>query len=233
MTITEYQSAVALIQQEGITLRSKPVGPNDVLLIAETATKQYRFEKRDEVNRWWADYTPLTNQQVQDLLQLALRTYHYHANSCYKAGAYLASCIMLGAGVEAVIIAVTNYLYNQAVNTTSAPKKGKKTRYLLDWRFSDLLNVAMELKWLPEELTLLDKLDHRPVKGPVKTDSIREVRNLVHPARALQDRVGKEYTEEELVILYATCHAVYGYVQDMLINHIRKFDPSYEGPHVN
>jgi hypothetical protein len=26
---------------------------------------------------------------------------------------------------------------------------------------------------------------------------------------------------------------VYGYVQDMLINHIRKFDPSYEGPHVN
>jgi hypothetical protein len=35
-----------------------------------------------------------------------------------------------------------------------------------------------------------------------------EVRNLVHPARYLKDRKGKEYTHEELRTLYATCQAV-------------------------
>jgi hypothetical protein len=52
---------------------------------------------------------PLTFEQTNQLLQLALRTYHEQARTCYKAKAYLASCIMAGAVVEAVLTAVTCY----------------------------------------------------------------------------------------------------------------------------
>jgi hypothetical protein len=227
MTIAEYQSAAALINQEGVTLHSEPLGPNDVLLIAETATEQHRFESRDEVYSWWADYTPLTDDQLKKLWHLAAHTYLDQASRCHDAKAYLASCIMIGAAIEALLTWITNLLYSEAVNTTTAPKKGKKTRHLLDWRFFDLLNVAMELRWLPEELTLLNEPDF---KGSVRTDSIREVRNLVHPARVLQDRAGKEYTEEELTILYATCLTVFSLVQDQLVKDICKYRPAFKFP---
>jgi hypothetical protein len=41
------------------------------------------------------------------------------------------------------------------------------------------------------------RLDFRAVKTPVQSDTIRKVRNLVHPARYLKERAG-EYTPEEL-----------------------------------
>jgi hypothetical protein len=61
--------------------------------------------------------SPLTNTQVQELLHLALRTYHDQAAMCHKAKAYLASCIMAGAVVEAVLTATTCYLYDEALKT--------------------------------------------------------------------------------------------------------------------
>ena len=152
----------------------------------------------------------LTHAEVNDLLQLALHTYHTQAELCSKADAPLASCIMIGATVEAVLMAVTSLLFDKAVKTAKAPKRKGKTKHLLDWQLSELLNVAKEAKWLPEELTLDEKLDCRTVKNPLRTDTIREVRDLVHPARYLKDRSRKkEYTREELRTLYITCHSAY------------------------
>jgi hypothetical protein len=137
---------------------------------------------------------------------------------------------MAGAALEAVLTSVTAFLYEDALKTQKAPKEKGKTKHLLKWSFYELLDVAKEAKWIPEELKLEESLDPRTVKHPVRTDTIREVRNLVHPARYLQDRSGKEYTEEELRLLYATCHTVYGFVQNILIEHIRKLHPNYNPP---
>jgi len=177
--------------------------------------------------------SPLTNAQVQELLHLALRTYHDQAAMCHKAKAYLASCIMAGAVVEAVLTATINYLYPEALKTGKAPKYNRGPRKgeikdLLEWSLNDLLIVAKKSKWLPENVILEPQLDLRKVKAPVSTDSIRKLRNLVHPVRYLQDMPGKEYTEEKLNILYATCHAVYTHVQDVLVKDIQKSHPSYK-----
>jgi hypothetical protein len=158
--------------------------------------------------------SPLTLAQVQELLQIALNTYHEQAGLCMNAKAPLASCIMLGATVEAVLTAVTCLLFEEALRTGKAPKYTKGVRKgetldLLDWKFFQLLDVAKAAKWLPENLYLEERLDRRGVKGPVAIDTIRKVRNLVHPALYLKDRKGKEYTLEELLTLYATCHAAY------------------------
>jgi hypothetical protein len=169
---------------------------------------------------------PLTSAQVDALLQIALNTYHEQAGLCMNAKAPLASCIMVGATLEAVLTAVTCLLFDEALRTGKAPKfkKGPRkgqTLDLLEWKFFHLLDVAKEAKWLPEELHLDEKIDKRPVKIPVPTDTIREVRNLVHPARYLKDREGKEYTHEELVTLYVTCHAAY----DCLIKKLYELYP--------
>jgi hypothetical protein len=178
--------------------------------------------------------SPLSNDQVQELLRIALRTYHDQAEMCYKAKAYLACCIMAGAVVEAVLTATVCYLYDDALKTGKAPNyKGDHPRKgeikeLLEWQLYDLLAVAKKAKWLPEKLTLEKRIDLREVKTPVSPDSIRKLRNLVHPARYLQDRLGKDYTQNELVTLYATCHEVYTHVQNVLVKHIRKSHPSYD-----
>jgi hypothetical protein len=147
-------------------------------------------------------------------MAMIVRMYHAQAELCVRANAPLASCIMVGASVEAMLTIIALIFFEKAIQTGNAPKysKGKRkgeTKELLDWKFFELLDVAKKLKWLPEELEPEHSMDPRPVKTPVRTDTIREVRNLVHPARYLKDRKGKEYTHEELRTLYATCHAVY------------------------
>ncbi len=146
-------------------------------------------------------------------MAMIMHIYYAQAELCVRADAPLASCIMVGATVEALLTIIALIFFDEAIQTGNAPKysKGKRkgeTKELLDWKFVQLLNVAKEARWLPEELEPEQSMDPRPVKTAVRTDTIREVRNLVHPARYLKDRKGKEYTHEELRTLYATCQAV-------------------------
>jgi hypothetical protein len=109
------------------------------------------------------------------------------------------------------------------------PREGQ-TKDLLEWSLNDLFIVAKKAKWIPATLTLEKRFDHRKVKSPVPTNSITKMRNLVHPARYLKDMPGKEYTEEEMKILYASCHAVYTHVQDVLVKDVRKSHTSDNHP---
>jgi hypothetical protein len=128
--------------------------------------------------------SPLTKNEAVELLQIALNTYHEQAALCSGAGASLASCVMVGATVEAILTAVTCLFFEDALQTGEVPKyKNGKTKPLDKWQFTDLLAIAKAAKWLPDELDLEERLDLRAVKNPVRTDTIREVRNLVHPVR--------------------------------------------------
>jgi hypothetical protein len=157
--------------------------------------------------------SPLTTAQVQNL-QRIIHLYFAQLERCTSANAPLASCIMVGAIVEAMLTMIANIFFKEAIQTGKAPKYSKTKRKgetweLLKWKFSQLLDVAKGAKWLPEQIEPESRLDPRPVKTPVRTDTILAVRNLVHPARYLKDREGKEYTNEELGTLYATCQAVF------------------------
>jgi hypothetical protein len=149
------------------------------------------------------DDSPLSSKQVVDLCQLAL-TYHDQSTKSYNAGAPLASCVMIGATLEAILMAVVCMLYDEALKTGEAPRK----KPLLKWDLGDLLKVAKAAKWLPEELQLDPRLDPLGIQT-VPTDSIRQIRNFVHPARYFRERAGKPYTAEDVRTLYAVCHAAY------------------------
>jgi hypothetical protein len=147
------------------------------------------------------DDTPLKLEEVLQLLDLARNNYQRQSHACLAAKAPLGSCILAGAAVETILIAVTCLLYPEAILTGKAPKytecgRTGETKELLNWSFYELLKVARAAKWIPDTVKLKDTLDFRPQKTQVRTDSIREVRNLVHPARYLKDRGGKEYTHE-------------------------------------
>jgi hypothetical protein len=173
-----------------------------VLRPVRASHKDFKMPKTE------ADF-PLDGVVAFELLRLAT-IYHEQANASRKEGARLASCVMLGATVEAMLIAVINLFCEEA--RPVAIEKKLKLEDLLRWDFGKLLDVAKDAKLLPEKLNLHPKMDPRAVKDPVPTDKIREVRNLVHPGRYLRERGGKEITQEELDTLYATCHAAYAYL---------------------
>jgi hypothetical protein len=173
------------------------------------------------------DDCPLTLEQAMGLLKLSLNPYHAEADTCLKSGAPLSSCVMVSAALEALLTTVTCLLFKEAILSKKAPrhKKGPHKGQLiplLKWRFFDLLDVAIDCGWLPESLTLAPHLDFRPTKEPVPVGKIRAARNLVHPARYLMDRGQTDYTREELLILYATCHAAYDCIQKKVRESIRQ-----------
>jgi hypothetical protein len=74
--------------------------------------------------------TPLTVEETNELLRLAAEIYQKQADRCFNAGAFLAGCIMAGAAVEAILMAVTCFLYDDAVKAGKAPRrKGKIAPY--------------------------------------------------------------------------------------------------------
>lgn len=159
-----------------------------------------------------ADF-PLNFAQVMSLIRLA-HSYHSQANASRQAKAHLGGCVMLGATVEAMLIVVINLFCDEA--RPFAKAKNMKMAELLRWDLGQLLDIAKEAGLLPHLLTLSDKMDRRSVREPVPTDSIRQIRNLVHPGRYLRKRGSAEITGEELDLLYATCHAAYSYLSDRI-----------------
>jgi hypothetical protein len=81
------------------------------------------------------NHPPMTLTEVITLLKLAVNIYHEQSKRSRDAGAPLAACVMVGATLEAVLISVTNLLYDAAIKTGEAPKKGKKIKRLSDWTF--------------------------------------------------------------------------------------------------
>ena len=142
--------------------------------------------------------------KVSTLIRLAF-SYHEQAGASRQAKAHLAACIMLGATVEEMLIIVINLFCDETRRVADA--KNLKLRELLRWDLGQLLDVAKTAGLLPNKLTLEEKLDRRTVRDPVPTDTIREIRNLVHPGRYLRKRGGGEITQNELDMLYGTCHA--------------------------
>jgi hypothetical protein len=154
---------------------------------------------------------PLKENEWRELLKLAM-DYQKQADACYRAEARVASCVMIVAGVEAMLIVVAN-LFCEDAKKFLAGKKHSKMKDLLYWDFDQLLRVAEEAKWLPAELTIRPDMDCREIRPPVTTDTIRQVRNFVHPGRFVRQRPGEEISLAELAIQYGTCHAAYSCLQ--------------------
>jgi hypothetical protein len=126
----------------------------------------------------------------------ALSTYGTEANACYDAGAYLASCVMLGASIEGFLLLLISLFPEESFRTATGKKL--KNRNLLKWKLGELLAVARELNWLPSDLS-----------NALSGDDVQKLRNLVHPGRLVKDSSGRTIDEQKLDALHATCFEIY------------------------
>ena len=143
-------------------------------------------------------FTTLTAEEERELYRLQ-RLYWREALRCEKAKAYLAGCILLGSALETLLILMINVYPEEAERTGKAPSRKGAPRPLLDWRFSDLLRVAKAANWLPAALDVdTDNWDRRKARIGDYAEVVREVRDLVHPTRYVQDHHRKRVTARYL-----------------------------------
>lgn len=146
----------------------------------------------------------LSEDMYIEVLRLA-RLYQREATRCQESKAYLAGCVMIGAAFEASLLAFANCYSEEALGSTAAPRRKMEVKPLVDWSLAELLAVAKERNWLPSALSLHDEWDEAKAKIGDYGEVIREIRNLVHPARYALDwqskRITKKYLEGVFEIL--------------------------------
>ncbi len=146
----------------------------------------------------------LPEELYNEVLRLA-GYYHREAEKCRDSKAFLAGCIMIGAAFEALLLAFVNCYPEEASASEVAPRRRGVVKPLLDWSLADLLAVAKERNWLPSGLSLDDEWNEARAQIGDYGEVIRQIRNLVHPARYVVDfprkRITKRYLESAFEIL--------------------------------
>jgi hypothetical protein len=139
-----------------------------------------------------------TQEEAKDLYRIT--TYYWkEARRCEEAGAYLAACVLIGSALEAMLMLVVYVYDGEALATGKIQTVGGKAAELRRLDLTQLLAVAKAADWLPSsEHTDGSTKRQRKHIGDLAI-VIRDVRNLVHPARYVSDhyrrRVTKRYSE--------------------------------------
>lgn len=140
----------------------------------------------------------LTEEQYNEVLRLS-RAYYREACKCMDNKAYLAGCIMMGAALEASLLAFANCYSDEAICSKSARTKKGSIKPLVDWSLGRLLAVAKEQDWLHSGLSLDAEWDNKKAQIGDWAEVLRQIRNLVHPAKHMHDlprkRITKRYLE--------------------------------------
>jgi hypothetical protein len=145
----------------------------------------------------------LTEEQHNEVLHLS-RLYYREAHKCKKGKAYLARCVMMGAALEASLLAFVNCYPDEALCSPNVPTKEGKTKPLVKWSLAELLTVAKERGWLPSGLSPNQQWAARNAHIGDYAEALRQTRDLVHPIRYALDlpqkRVTKRYLERSFEI---------------------------------
>ena len=142
-------------------------------------------------------FTTLNDEQERELYRLS-RFYWKEALKCEEAKAFLAGSVMLGSALETLLLLMINVYPEEAELTGCVPMRKGVARPLMQWRLADLLKVAKAAHWLPSGLNLEDDWDRRKAKVGDYAEVVRMVRNLVHPARYVEDHYRNRVTAKYL-----------------------------------
>jgi hypothetical protein len=157
----------------------------------------------------------LTEEQYNEVIRLS-GVYYREAKRCMGSKAYLAGCIMMGAALEATLLAFANCYSDEALRSTIAPTKRGKIKPLADWRLQELLAVAKEQRWLQSSLSPNEEWNNKKAQIGDWAEVLREIRNLIHPVRHMFDlprnRITKRYLE--------TAFEIFEVATDYLLNKI-------------
>ncbi|SRR5579883_3400161 len=151
-------------------------------------------------------FTILTDEQTKELWRLN-RFYWKEAKRCEEAKAYLAGCVMLGSALENILTLMISLYHDEADRTGKVPHDKGKPKPLLKWKLDELLRVAKAATWLPAGLKQGEAWDSKKARVGDYAEAAREMRNLAHPARYVQDhprgRVTKRYLQRQFEIVLA------------------------------
>lgn len=104
------------------------------------------------------------------------------AQRCQHAGAYLASVIIMGSILEALLLARCSQSPSDSYQANAAPKdKAGKNVVLHDWSLHALIEVSVERGWLKTD------------RGGF-SHALRESRNIVHPYAHARNRANFDET---------------------------------------
>jgi hypothetical protein len=142
-------------------------------------------------------FTTLNMEQERELYRLS-RFYWKEALRCEKAKVFLAGSVMLGSALETLLLLMVNVYAEEAERTGCVPMRKGVAQPLMQWTLADLLKVAKAANWLPSGLNLKDGWDSRKAKVGDYAEVVRMVRNLVHPARYVEDHYRSRVTAKYL-----------------------------------
>lgn len=117
------------------------------------------------------DLTSLTT--VMPDLENVIQARWLEAQKCQLAGAYIASVVMMGSILEALLLARANQSPSDAYRASAVPSRKGSQIPIHEWSLSSLIDVSAELGWI--------KMDRKAF-----SHALRDSRNVVHPWHQVQ-----------------------------------------------
>lgn len=158
-----------------------------------------------------SSFTDLEDSQFDELLRLS-RLYYREAQKCEAGKAHLAGCVMLGAALEAALLATVHCFADEAAHSTVLPTAKSKVKPLLQWRLAEALRVAKDLKWFPSGLRLDEDWNSRRAHVGDYSEVLRHLRNLIHPARYLADHARRRVTGKHLALSFEVLEVAWQHI---------------------
>jgi hypothetical protein len=162
--------------QETLRLTVSADSPEDVDRLFVAIIAEFSFE---ETESWYERYTrekeealkcPFDFNRIvgdQGLANVLLLRWQ-ESRRTLNAEAYLSTIVLLGSILEGVLLDKVQKNPKEANQAKSTPKlKGQPLKFS-EWRLTDLIAVACELKWLRQDIQAF-------------SHTLREYRNLIHP----------------------------------------------------
>jgi hypothetical protein len=147
-------------------------------------------------------------KQFRAVVELAV-TYHDEAVRCAGAGAHYAACIMVGAAVEAALLATAAIYRDDLSDSPIWPKRKDGKAALEDLTLAELTCLARDAGWLPA----LGRGEQRHLSDSEVGDAVdflRGLRNLaVHPGRHVRNDAEVQLGEVAYRNAYGVLQAVF------------------------
>jgi len=143
----------------------------------------------------------LTEKQFKELMRLC-RLYRREADRAMETKAYLAGCVMIGAALEADLLATCDCYSDEIPDELIPKRKNGKPKHLLDWTLFQLLRVARECGWLPADLNLQEKWDEKRANIGDYAVILKDMRNFVHASCHIVDFPKSRVTKRRMEMCF-------------------------------
>jgi hypothetical protein len=168
------------------------------------------FNRLREIGRM-AVFQP-SDTLTNTLLDEIRKQFFKESELCAQAEAYYAACVMLGATIEAAMLALCHKNKEKAllVATSKLPSKirPKTGSEPATWTFAQLVHVADAAGWLPNF-----QIADMGLSSKGLINLTRELRNSVHPGRYIDNKLRIKIAEQD----YKDAKAIYQIVKNYVI----------------